>query len=590
MFSDIVKVVNELESSHSRDLKNVDKNVNALVKLLDEWKAEMDVQESKEKEARDKCASELADSESRRQEDMRLRLSTVVQLGRDHAAAAAKELTKSQARQAEFLDDLQKLTTTSRSELERFFNEQSDKLLELQASIDMSIDEQTNQLVSKNAELAAALKDSHDKQQVEFDRLKLQLSQFVDACAKTQTEKLNEQTALLDLHKRTQQKHLLHLHKSTEHEIRASVQLLGARNEKNRLDSDRLQQQIAERKRDEDASHARQNALITTQASQMTEWSADMSELEKSHSAVVAELVSRQSQQDALLRGDRIESFNGFVACHTEIGRGVASDCAAIGDNLQQNVASAKRKLDAVSAQSQRVIDESLTDGSERLEELEVFMKKRRVGGHHAMFDLVKTQANAILCVFLSSQVDIPTGSTPTKQTHEFPTFEGTKIGTEQLDDGHYVQRSTESVLSNPSDDLGRSVNSVSSSTTSSADAITEAVDSNSTDSTNQRHQGDGVVESVEQLAPVSSATPSECAQAPSSQGSSSSSSSRSTVGSRLARPQANRIGGVKPKVGGSSIARGARVGAGPAGKLATLAPPKRYRAKSPLGESTNIR
>lgn len=382
MFGDLSKAVNQLETTHSKDLAKLDKNVSALVSLLDKWSAQSTEEDAKSQESNELHRQELNDFARKRHKVLQEQLTNLVELSKSHADAAAREVANSKERRLTFLDQVRKLTAKSRDEMETFLNEQSDKLLELQATIEMSIDEQTKQLTENNALLVAALKDSHAEQQNRFDSLKTQLTQFVDTCAKAQTEKLQEQTVLLEQNKLAQEKHLAQIQQVSESEIKSSVEALGAFSGKHAGELEQLEQHMTDMKSKEHNLSADHQSLITIQKSALTEWKSNASDAANTERMDFSELLKRQSDHNCFLRTKKNELVQNFVGEHKDLQLTMAGSCTSLGDGLQRNVTSAKRKLESVSEQSQKAIDESVTDSSTRLQELEVFLKKRKVRSH----------------------------------------------------------------------------------------------------------------------------------------------------------------------------------------------------------------
>lgn len=379
MFGDLTKAVDQLETTHSNDLAKLDTTVSALVDLLDTWSTQSTEQDATSANSSDQHRQELNDFTSKRHEALQEQLASLVELSKRHADAAAREVASSKERRLTFLEQVQKLTATSRDEMETFLSEQSDKLLELQATIEMSIDEQTKQLAENNALLVAALEDSHAEQQQRFVSLKTQLSQFVDTCAKAQTEKLQEQTALLEQSKLAQEKHLAQIQQVSESEIKSSVEAIDVFSGKHTSELEQLEQRMKGMKSKEHDLSADQQSLITTQKSALAEWKGNVNNAASSERLDFLELIKRQSDQTAQLRAKKRELLQKFISEHNDLQQTMTGDCTSLGDGLRRNVTSAKRKLGSVSEQSQKTIDESVADSSKRLQELEVFLKKRKV-------------------------------------------------------------------------------------------------------------------------------------------------------------------------------------------------------------------
>jgi hypothetical protein len=367
MFGDLTKAVDQLETTHSKDLAKLDKTVSALVNLLDKWSTQSTEQDVISENSSEQHSQELNDFTSKRHEGLQEQLASLVELSKSYADAAAREVASSKDRRLTFLEQVQKLTAKFRDEMETFLSEQSDKLLELQATIDMSIDEQTKQLAENNALLVVALKDNHAEQQQQFGSLKTQLSQFVDTCAKAQTEKLQEQTALLEQSKLAQEKHLAQIQQVSESEIKSSVEAIGVFSGKHANELEQLEQRMKDMKSKEHDLSADHQSLITNQTSALMKWKGNMNNAASSERLDFLELIKRQSDHNALLRAKKREFLHKFIGEHTDLQRAMTGDCTSLGDGLQRNVTSAKRKLGSVS------------DSSKRLQELKVFLKKRKV-------------------------------------------------------------------------------------------------------------------------------------------------------------------------------------------------------------------
>lgn len=379
MLDDLANAVTDLEVAHSQDLERLGESAKALRDLLVEWNTQFADEESKSKSFSTRAHDELSELVSKHHGSMESRLASLISLSKVHTDAVLAEAVKSKKRRHNFLEQVKNLTANSRVEMKSFLNEQSDKMLELQATIEMSIDEQTKQLTENNALLLENLNSSHSERQQQFDDLKRQLTEFFATCSKTQSERLQEQATLLEQRKLAQKNQLAQLQQVSESEIKALVESFGSFSKKNADDLERIGQRVTNLTDDDCKTTAEQVAMTRSQEQALVGWNDSVVELNSIHRTTFTDLQKHQLEQSDLLVKSKIVLQRTFSDNFKKLERTFAAGCSAIGSDIQKNAGTAKRKLSSVSAQAQTTVAESQADSAKRLEELEVFMKKRRV-------------------------------------------------------------------------------------------------------------------------------------------------------------------------------------------------------------------
>jgi hypothetical protein len=191
-----------------------------------------------------------------------------------------------------------------------------------------------------------------------------------------------------------------------------------------------------------------------------------------------------------------------------------------------------------------------------------------------------------MLYFLLSAQLDAPTGTTPTKQTHTFPAFEATKVSSEKLEEDDSQPPAMNVAFT-------RTLSGTSSASTSS----TSSVDTASLEVVKSEEaavSGSVPIEPVKlsNRSTSSSKNPSSSHSSSASHKISDASQSRiAQAGGRVAKTKSLAGASMKARTGtASSASRATNPSSGHGEKFSALAIPKRYRAKSPLGEATNLR
>ncbi|KAF4321711.1 hypothetical protein BBO99_00001671 [Phytophthora kernoviae] len=201
----LVKIV------HSTDLNGLTTSLNALQVLVEARRAQTTEALAEDESQKREQREDMTKSMDGQKEAMQAQLERFVEMSKSHAAAIADDLATSKNRSMSFLENVQSTLEGSREELGNFLSEQSDKLLELQVAIDISIEKQTKLLDENKAALMATLKNSHAQQEEELNGVKAKLAEYVDKCIQGQTQKLGEQTLLIEENAKQQQKDLTKL-------------------------------------------------------------------------------------------------------------------------------------------------------------------------------------------------------------------------------------------------------------------------------------------------------------------------------------------------------------------------------------------
>ncbi|RLN96471.1 hypothetical protein BBJ28_00000621 [Nothophytophthora sp. Chile5] len=576
MLQDVSSAMHELQVAHSMDVEGLVTSLTALQGLVEARRNQTEEELAKDEAIKREQRGEVTASVTKQQEAMQEQLEKFVEMSKSHATAIADELAASKVQSMSFVEQVQSMLEGSREELGSFLTEQSDKLLELQVAIDMSIEQQAKQLKENKAVLVAALKDSHAQQQQELTGMKTQLAQFVDKCMQHQTEKLDEQTMLIEESAKDQHKQLEHVQTITEQEMKGFVHALSQQNSKHESETAELRERLSSMRGQVEETSSRQIALIQSQTTAHTSWSSAAAALEKTHAAHVTTLAEQHAEADAETSVKRLEQAKQFLGEHEELRELLNSGCKTLETGLQSHLSETKVKMEATSTQAGEVVAEATEQSTQRLQELETYMKKRRV--------------------------ETRTGSTPMKKDDRaFPVFEATKVVDRRME---AVEDSSSTLNFVSSESTGgrkrrRLSDASSSSIDNAASAVGDAVVEPQTTDVPMDATEETVVAVATSSSSQDSAKPSSAAVAEAVPASSipveskaqPASASRSVASkSRKLIPTAS----LKKKLNTGNTHKSTKVasagGVRQTTKLSALAAPKRYRAKSPLGESTNFR
>uniref|UniRef100_K3WG29 Kinesin motor domain-containing protein n=1 Tax=Globisporangium ultimum (strain ATCC 200006 / CBS 805.95 / DAOM BR144) TaxID=431595 RepID=K3WG29_GLOUD len=320
---DVSKSIEQLQSAHSADLEKLTKSLDDLQALLTDRRNQHEAEIAKEQTTNELISTKLESSISDMDAAMQKELSSLVEMSKTHAANIAKELASANQRNMKSLEDVEAKLSSSRAEMTQFLSEQSQKLLELQATIDASIHKQSNQVEVNKESLVVALKEAHAKQQHELNEMKKHLTEYVDKCVATQAEKLQEQTSFIEKNATEQQKQL-----------------------ENETDSTQLQKQVAGMRSEVNMLASRHDELIKSQLGEQTKSIQNTVNMETAATKHLSELLSEQQQASRSAVEKRKTSTNAFMGAHGEL---------------------------------HTVVSEATKDSTQQRHDLEVYLKKRKM-------------------------------------------------------------------------------------------------------------------------------------------------------------------------------------------------------------------
>ncbi|KAG3117292.1 Kinesin-like protein [Phytophthora idaei] len=577
MFQDVSNALHELQTAHSTDLDGLVTSLNALQGLVEERRAQASETFVEDDSAKHAQREEVATSMKEQQDIMQQQLQKFVEMSKSQATAIVEDLASSKSRTVSFLESVQSTLEGSREELSSFLTEQSDKLLELQVAIDMSIEMQSKELDESKAVLTAALKDSHTQQQEELNDMKAQLAQYIDKCIQNQVQKLDDQTLLIEENAKKQHKQLSYVQTITEQEMKSFVQAIGGQNSKHESESAGLRERLSEMRGKLDETNARQTELVQSHEQLQTARSNDAAALAKKHTEGMSSLLEKYSKTDAEASSQRQGQLTQFLVDHEELRQLLNGGCKTLEEGLQTKIMNTKRKIEAASALGKEMVGEATEASTQQLQAMETYMKKRKINAR--------------------------TGTTPMKKDDRpFPSFEATKVSSEQLIaaenssihanssiseliSGHKRRRLSDA--SATVDDITPVVEDTPAQDPSDTPVSTEATgtataSSSSQESMNSASTASSTSTAAKTLEPRAETKPTTTANV------------ANTTSSKLRKAGPSGLHRKKPVVAhphrsmkvpsaGAAVARKAT-------KTSALAAPKRYRAKSPLGETTNFR
>ncbi|KAG7396507.1 Kinesin- protein 11 [Phytophthora boehmeriae] len=404
VFKDVSGALHELQTAHSTDLSSLTTSLEALQELVEARRAQTTEALAEDESQKRDQRVDMTKSMDEQQVSMQAQLERFVEMSKSHAAAIADDLATSKSRDITFLENVQSTLEGSREELGNFLSEQSDKLLELQVAIDMSIEKQTKQLDENKAALMAALKTSHAQQEAELNDVKTKFAEYLDKCLQSQTQKLGEQTKLIEEHAKLQQKDLTYVQTITEQEMKGFVQAMGQQNSKHENETAGLREQFSNMRGQLNEANAQQTMLVQSHEKLHTEWSDDTAALVAKHKDEVTDLLQRHSQVDMDTSSKRQGQISQFLRDHEDLRQLLSGGCKTLEDGLQTHLSSASSRIKSASDLGIKLVDDATEDSTRHLNEMESYMKKRRVNER--------------------------TRETPMKKdSRSFPSFQATKVG-----------------------------------------------------------------------------------------------------------------------------------------------------------------
>ncbi|KAL4144402.1 hypothetical protein PRNP1_013535 [Phytophthora ramorum] len=594
MFQDASNALHELQNGQSADLDGLVTSLNALQSLVEARRVQTSDSLAEDNIVKRGQRNEMAASMSEQQEDMQKQLEKFVEMSKTHTTAIVKDLATSKSRNMSFLETVQSTLEGSREELNSFLTEQSDKLLELQVAIDMSVEKQTKELDESKTALTAALKDSHDQHQEELNDMKVHLAQYIEKCIQSQTQKLSEQTLLIEENAKKQQKQLSHVQTVTEIEVKGFVQSMGSQSSKHESETAALRERLSEMRGQLGETNERQTELAQSHERLQVMWSDDTAALCKKHTEGMSNLMGKHTKIDTETSTRREGQMTKFMCDHEDLRQLLDGGCNTLEKGLQNQISNTKGKIDSASAFVKEIIGEVTEASSQQLHDMESYMKKRKVNAR--------------------------TGATPMKKDDRpFPSFEATEVDAERL---YSLENSSSHANSSNTESIpGRKRRRLSDASTSAIDDATHGVED-----TTAQAQSDAPVSIIETTRTATAATSSGSSQesmnlrseaagagssatanAPETQteakttipvnGTPSKIKTKAPVTtgnrtpSKIKKMASSALHRKKPAVAHSH--RSMKVpsaGARKITKTSTLTAPKRYRAKSPLGETTSFR
>ncbi|CAI5703086.1 unnamed protein product [Peronospora effusa] len=408
MFHDVSTALHELQSAHSTDLNGLITSLNAMQGLVEAHKlhttrshAEDDARASGQRE-------EMTTSMKEEQEAMEKQLEKLIEVSKCHATVIMEDLSTSESQNVSFLKSMHSALEGSRDELASFLTEQSDKLLELQAAIDVSVTKQSEELKESKAALVDALKDSHAQQQEELNSMKAHLAQYIEKCIQNQTQKLDEQTLLIEENTKKQQKQLSYVQTITEQEVKGFVQAMGNQNAKHEGETAGLRERLSGMQDQLCDANARQTELVRAHERLQTTWKSETTALAKKHSKKTLSVSEKHSQDNAATSTQRRDQAMQFFGEHEELRQLLNGGSKTLEKVLQTQISHTKDKIESVATLGKDIVAKATAASSQQLHDMETYMKKRKINAR--------------------------TGATPVKtDDRPFPSFESTKVSAEQL-------------------------------------------------------------------------------------------------------------------------------------------------------------
>ncbi|KAI9989268.1 hypothetical protein PInf_019429 [Phytophthora infestans] len=571
MFQDVSNALRELQTGHSTDVDGLVTSLNALQGLVEERRAQTSKSFADDDNESRAQREEVVLSMKEQQEMMQQQLEKFVDMSKSHATAITEDLASSKSRTVSFLESVQSTLEGSRQELSNFLTEQSDKLLELQVAIDMSIEKQSKELDESKTALTAALKDSQAQQQEELNGMKAHLAQYIDECIQSQAQKLDEQTLIIEGNAKKQHKQLSYIQTITEQEMKGFVQAIGGQNSKHESETAGLRERLSEMRGQLGETTARQMELIQSHEQSQTAWSSDAASLARKHTEVMSSLMKNHSKTDAEVSNKRQEQLMQFLGDHEELRQLLNGGCKALEEGLHTKIANTKDKLESAAELGKEIVGEATESSTQQLQAMETYMKKRKINER--------------------------TGKTPMKKDDRpFPSFGATKVSSQQLS---VVENSSIYATASTSEPISGHKRRRLSDASTSPDAIDNVVDDTAAQDpidipVSIEATGAAIASSSQESvnsASTESSTTAKGAESRAETKPATTANAVNTTPSKLRKVGSSALHKKKPVV--AHPHRSMKVSsAGPrkTTKTSALAAPKRYRAKSPLGETSNSR
>ncbi|KAL3671776.1 hypothetical protein V7S43_003685 [Phytophthora oleae] len=577
MFQEVSSAMRALETAHSTDLHGLITSLNALQGLVEARRAQAfaaisddDIQKCTQRE-------EVTAAMNKQQEATQQQLKKLVEMSKSQAMVIVEDLASSKSRNVSFLENVQSTLEGSREELNRFLNEHSDKLLELQVAIDMSIEKQAKELDENKGAFMTALKDSHTQQQEELNGMKAQMTQYIENCIQSQSKKLDEQTLLIEENTKKQRKQLSYVQNITEQEMKGFVQAVGSHNSQHESDTAGLRERLAELRSLFGVATSRQTELVQSRNQLQTSWSNDAALLASKHTEDMSSLLEKHVKTDEEASSTRQGQLTQFLGDHEELRQLLIGGCKTLDAGLQTQISNTTAKVVSMSELGKEIVGEAAEASAQQLEATETYMKKRKINAR--------------------------TGDTPMKKDDRpFPSFEATMVpdngvgAAENISSlansssgaflaGHKRRRLSDASAS-PSaiDDVAPVEDTIAQSQSDVTIKTTESAADNSS----------GSIQDAMDPAPVSAANSSATAMGPDHRPESKSATSAiKRTPTKLRKTTSS--GQHKKKPVATHPHRSMKVprsgsAAHKTTKTSALAAPKRYRAKSPLGDTSNFR
>ncbi|GMF24971.1 unnamed protein product [Phytophthora fragariaefolia] len=558
LFQDVSNAIQELQTAHAADLNGLVTSLNALQGLADAQRSQV-TESLAENDAHNRNQrGEVANTVKEQQETMEKQLNKLVEVSRNQVVATMEDLATSKSRDMALLENVQTAIESSRAELNSFLTEHSDKLLELQSTIDMSIEKQAKELNESKAAFTAALKDNHAQQQEELNGMKQHLAQYIEKCIQGQTQKLNEHTRLIEENMTNQQKQLSHVQSITEQEMTVFVKSLGSQNAKHEHETTGLREHLSKMRSQLDDNNARQKKLVQAREQQQTTWSNGAVELVKSNTQSMTTLLERHSQSDAEVLTKKQAQLTQFLGDHEELRQLLNDGCKTLEKGLQTHLCCTKEKIESVYVLGKEIVGKATEASNQQLQAMEAYMNKRSATKVAAK--QMKTMENSF------GYGDLPI-SEPL-------------AGRKRRRLGDASPSAVDDVTPAADDTIAQAQNAT--------PASAENADTNTANSSGR------ISQETKNPVLVSAAEPSVAAKGPEPPAETKPAATATTLNttpSKIKRAGSSAIHRKKPVVAhphrNMKISSAGAAAARKTAKASALAAPKRYRAKSPVGEDT---
>lgn len=379
MYDDVSSALHKLQTTQSTNLNELITCLVAMEGLVEarrlqtsESFAEDDTRKSKERE-------EMMASMREQQQIMQEQLEKLVEMSKCHSTAIMEDLSTFEFRSRSHSEAAQSVLDSSRAELSAFLVEQSQRLHELQAVIDVSIKQQGKELDESKMMLIAALRDNHAQHQEELCGLKARLAQYVEECVQRQKDQLDKETLLIMENAKNQQKHALCVKTVTEQHVKGLVQAMDDQGVTQKSATTGLSGRLAEMQDQLVAVNARQKELAQSHQQLHTTWGNATTELATKHTDVVDSLLEKHVQAHTATSTRKREQLVQFVGAHEQLRQCLSGRCQALEDEFHIQMSSTKSKLELISTLGKNVAEEATAASKQQLQNMETYIKKRKV-------------------------------------------------------------------------------------------------------------------------------------------------------------------------------------------------------------------